>query len=124
MILKTSAGVGQVHPGAFYLFSAVVLSLAVNTFTSAYGAVPAPPNQRALLLCTVAAMVSSIALSTLAWRVETIRSLATELSGDAGVPARLLIKEASAAFCVEVFVKLTVGVTAAIVSVVFILVRW
>jgi hypothetical protein len=124
VIRKLSAGVGQVHPGAFYLASAVVLSIAVNTFTSAYGTVPAPPNQRALLLCTLAALVSSVALSTLAWRVETIRSLALERSDDAGVPAWTLIGEAAGAFYVEVFVKLVVGVAAAIISVVFILVRW
>jgi hypothetical protein len=124
VIRKISTGVGQVHPGAFYLASAVVLSLAVNTFTSAYGTVPAPSNQRALLLCTIAAFVSAIALSTLAWRVETIRSLAMERSSEVGVPARLLIAEAAAAFYVEVVVKLSVGAAGAIMSVVFILVRW
>jgi len=122
VIRKVSSVVGQIHPGAFYLASAVVLSLAVNTFTSAYGTVPAPCNQRALLLCTLAATVSAIALSTLAWRIETIRLLAMERAHEAGVPADLLISEAAAAFCVEVVIKLTIGLAAAAMSVVFILV--
>ncbi|QIS12428.1 hypothetical protein [Nocardia arthritidis] len=123
MIRRISASLGQVHPGAFYLASAVVLSLAANAFTQGYGTVPAPPNQVSLLLCTLAAFASSVALSTLAWRIETIRSLAMERSADVGLPTRHLINEATQAFYVEVFVKLSVGVATAVMSVVFILIQ-
>ncbi|PXX70598.1 hypothetical protein DFR70_10117 [Nocardia tenerifensis] len=124
MIRKISASLGQVHPGAFYLASAVVLSLAANTFTQAYGTLPAPPNQMSLLLCSLAAFVSSVALSTLGWRIETIRSLAMERSADVGLPSRHLIGEATEAFFVEVFVKLAVGIVTAVLSVVFMLAGW
>lgn len=124
MIRKISAGLGQVHPGAFYLASAVVLSLAANTFTEAYGTLPAPDNQRSLLLCSLAAFVSSVALSTLGWRIETIRSLAMGRSADVGLPTKHLIGEATEAFFVEVFVKLTVGVVGAVLSIVFMFARW
>ncbi|WP_107657254.1 hypothetical protein [Nocardia suismassiliense] len=124
MIRKISASLGSVHPGAFYLASAVVLSLAANAFTEAYGSVPAPPNQRSLALCALAAFVSAVALSTLGWRIETIRSLAIERAADVGLPARHLIGEATKAFFVEVFVKLTIGVVTAVLSVVFMLARW
>ncbi|MBF6129692.1 hypothetical protein [Nocardia brasiliensis] len=124
MIRRISASLGQVHPGAYYLASAVVLSLAANTFTEAYGAVPAPPNQLSLLLCALAAFVSAVALSTLGWRIETIRQLAMERSADVGLPSRHLIGEATQAFFVEVFAKMTVGVVTAIMSIVFMLGRW
>lgn len=124
MIRKISASLGQVHPGAFYLASAVVLSLAANTFTEAYGTVPAPENQASLMLCTLTAFVSAVALSTLAWRIETIRSLAMERAADVGLPPRHLIGEAAEAFYVEVFVKMAVGVATAVMSVVFMLGRW
>jgi hypothetical protein len=118
---KISSVVGQVHPGAFYLASAIVLSLAVNTFTSAYGTVPAPVNQLGLLLCTLAALVSAVALSTLAWRIETIRLLAVERAHDAGVASGLLVSEAASAFWVEIVIKLAIGIVGAVMSVVFIL---
>ncbi|ASF07081.1 hypothetical protein CEQ30_06700 [Nocardia brasiliensis] len=112
------------HPGAYYLASAVVLSLATESFIEAYGAVPAPPNQLSLLLCALTAFASAVALSTLAWRIETIRSLAMERSADVGLPSRHLIGEATQAFFVEVFAKMTVGVVTAIMSIVFMLAHW
>jgi hypothetical protein len=119
---KVSAIIGQIHPGAFYLASAIVLSLSVNTFTSAFGSIPAPVNQVGLLLCTLASLVSAIALSTLAWRIEAIRTLAAEKAYKAGVPAVSLVTEATSVFWVEVTVKLTIGIVGAIMSVIFMLV--
>ena len=71
---RVSQVVGRTHPGAFYLASAVVLSLAVNTFTSAYGVVPRPPNLYGLVVCTVCAFISAVALSTVAWRLNLFDS--------------------------------------------------
>jgi hypothetical protein len=118
---KISVVVGSIHSGAFYLASAIVLSLAVNTFTSAYGTVPPPSNQMGLLLCTLSALVSAIALSTLAWRIEAIRVLAIERGYEIGLSPDSLLREAVSAFYIEIVLKLVLGVTGAVLSIVFIL---
>ena len=118
---RISATTGNIHAGAFYLASAIVLSLAVNTFTSGYGTVPAPSNQMGLLLCTLSSLVSAIALSTLAWRIETIRALAIERGYEAGLSPNSLLLEAVSAFHIEIALKLIIGVTGAVLAIVFIL---
>ncbi|MFI6345670.1 hypothetical protein [Streptomyces sp. NPDC050560] len=111
-----------VNPAALYLAGAVVLSLAVNTFTSAYGTVPTPANQAALGWCTLAAFVSAVALSSLAWRVEAIRRLAEQQALSAGATPQALMEDVAAAYWTGILARFFSGVVGFALSVLFLFV--
>lgn len=122
MIRRISEIIGGAHPGAFYLASAVVLSLSVNTFTSAYGAVPSPPNQFGLVMCSLLSFISAVALSTLAWRLETVRQIVNDRARDAGTSPASLMIDTIQTFVLDISVRIGLGLSGAVGSVVALIV--
>ncbi|MFE4551504.1 hypothetical protein [Streptomyces sp. NPDC056785] len=111
-----------INPAALYLAGAVVLSLAVNTFSSAYGTVPSPTNQAALGWCTLAAFVSAVVLSSLAWRVEAIKRLAEEQALNAGVTPQALMSDVASAYWVDILARFFGGLVGFGLSILFLFV--
>ncbi|MFG3319607.1 hypothetical protein ACGF3J_16340 [Streptomyces sp. NPDC048171] len=111
-----------INPAALYLAGAVVLSLAVNTFTSAYGTVPTPVNRAALGWCTLAAFVSAVAFSSLAWRVEAIKRLAEGQALHAGVTPQALISDVASAYWTDILARFFSGLIGVGLSILFLFV--
>lgn len=119
---RLATAITLINPAALYLAGAVVLSLAVNTFSSAYGTVPSPANQAALGWCTLAAFVSAVVLSSLAWRVEAIKRLAEEQALNAGVTPQALMSDVASAYWVDILARFFGGLVGFGLSILFLFV--